>query len=72
MSKLNIHELTDRINQSESAKANLRKCKKHEAKKQVKAYPAGDGKTVFYCTSPERGAERVAEYQRRLNKFTGL
>lgn len=69
MSKLNIHDLQNRIKQHESAKSNLRKCKKKEAQAKTLPYPVGDGKTVFYCTSPERGAERVAQYQNKLKSY---
>ena len=72
MSKLNIHDLQEKVKQHEAANSNLRKCKKKEANFKKLPYPAGDGKTVFYCSTPERGDERVAEYQRKLKKFTNL
>jgi hypothetical protein len=72
MNKLNIHDLQEKVKQHETAKSNLCRCKKKESQTQKLPYPAGDGKTVFYCSTPERGAERVAEYQRKLKKFTNL
>lgn len=69
MSKLTIHDLQEKIKQHESAKSNLRKCKKKEAQAKTLPYPVGDGKTIFYCATPERGAERVKEYQNKLNKY---
>ena len=67
-----IIDIENQIKQERAAKSIIEKMKKRERKMKMQPYKASDGKTTFYCSTPEKGKAAVERYERRLRKFTGL
>jgi len=42
---------------------------KRHKKQILLPYPCSDGKTVFYCTTPEKGLRAVKNYEKKLRTF---
>ena len=67
-----IIDIENQIKQERAAKSIIEKMKKREQKMKLQPYKASDGKTTFYCLTPEKGKVAVERYEKRLRKFTGL
>lgn len=58
-----IDSIIKRESEQKAAKKMMAK-HKHEERK-LKPYKA-DFKTTFYCSSPEKGAQAISEYKKRM------
>lgn len=61
----------DQIQEEEAReKAGAKMIKKHKkVLAKLKAYPVGDGKTVFYCDNDKRGKQAVDAYREKNRVF---
>lgn len=57
------------IKQERAAKKIIEAHRKREKKAKLSPYRVGDGKTIFYCATPERGAAAVTRYQNKLKQY---
>jgi hypothetical protein len=62
---ITIHSLLQKEEEQKEAKKII---KNHKPGK-LHPYPAGDKKTVFYCSSDDKGLKAVNEFKRRQNKW---
>lgn len=64
-----LQHTDDKIKQRSKYLSALQNVKKLHAKRKTTPYVSTDGKTVFYCTTKEKGEHAVSEYERRQRKY---
>ena len=67
-----IIDIENQIKHERAAKSIIEKMKKREQKMKLQPYRASDGKTTFYCSTPEKGKAAVERYERKLKKYIGI
>lgn len=64
-----IIDIENEIKHERAAKKIIEAHRKREKKAKLEPYRVGDGKTIFYCATPERGAAAVSRYQNKLKQY---